>query len=258
MDVNARKNRWRRAQNAKIREERVIAGYVEIKHPNIYKEAAGFYNMLNQKYPSKCDLRKTNEYECLKMPMAGEIIKKYYVRKSYPNIKKTVDVETHNPIKNYNDNLQLKIPLMSHNTAKTAVSTQDPTVEFTETDTTQTLLNKEIEKVMDQLREDPYIRDFFSNMPETSESTQDPPIEPPNMSETSESNQEPPIEPVEIVIGETNTIQPTLNEDLPTEVIEEIMAGLREDPHLEAYFSDIDIDIDIAENSPLEDELASW
>ena len=235
MDANTRKNQWRRAQNAKIREERVIAGYVEIKHPDIYNEAAGFYNMLNQKYPSKCDLRKTNEYECLKMPMAGEIIKKYYVRKSYPNIKKTVDVEIHNPVKKYKDNLQLKIPLMSHNTAKTPVSTQDPTVEFTETDTT-------------------------SNMPETSESNQDPPIEPPNMSETSESNQKPPIEPVEIVIDETNNIQPTLNEEIPTEVIEEIIGGLREDPYLEGYFldMDMDIDIDIDVNSPLDDELASW
>ena len=93
---------------------------------------------------------------------------------------------------------------------------------------------------------------------ETPELNKNPTVEP---TETPELNQNPPVEPAEIVIGETSetdTIHATLNEEIPPEVIEKIMTGLREDPHLESLFSDMDIDIDIPESSPLEDELLYW
>ena len=48
-----RKNLWRRIEADRVREQRIITGYVALKHPEVYKEAAEFYNLLNEKYPGK-------------------------------------------------------------------------------------------------------------------------------------------------------------------------------------------------------------
>ena len=52
----------RREAAAKARQDRTIASYLEKKYPEIYNEAVVFYNGLNQKYPTKLDLRKTEEF----------------------------------------------------------------------------------------------------------------------------------------------------------------------------------------------------
>ena len=208
MESNIRKNRWRRAEAVRIREQRIISGYAEIKYPDIYKEAAGFYNLLNKKYPSKNDLRKTNEFELLKMDMPGEITKKYYKRrKEYPSIKKSVAVESHNP----RDNMQLIIPLMEHPNTSTKPSGQEPPVETP-------VGSQDIAKAA--------------------------------------GSQDTIIEEAEIIIDGTNSFQPTLNDEIPNKIIEEIMNGLSQDPDLQSFFADIDIDID--ENSTLERELLLW
>ena len=232
MERTDRKNEWRRAQAIKIREERIISGYVETKYPEIYAEAAAFYNVLNKKHPSKRDLRKTDDYHVWKASIKPKIVKPSSGAKTYPNIKKAtyVDIESSSATKKYGDNFQLKIPLMTYERkpAKTPESCQ-------ETDVTQAGLDEEIEKIMAELRQDPCLGRFFSDLnspAELIESIQDPPV---------------PIEPAEIVI------QSTLSGEIPSEVLENIVTGLREDPHLDSIFEDMDI-----ENSPLEDELELW
>ena len=216
---NNRKNRWRKEESARVREQRIITGYVELKYPEVYKEAAGFYNLLNEKYPAKNDLRKTNEYEWLKTDIPNEITKKYYKRKEYPNIKKrtTVDVQKHNPRTECTDNMQLVIPLMATITTETTESAQE----------SQTI-TKPAES----------------------------PIESVAAVETADPNEHPQIELAETVIDSTNSFKPTLTDEIPDIILEEIMASLREDPYLEEFFSDTDIDIN--ETSPLEMELESW
>ena len=71
MSSMERKNIWRRMQTAKVRETRVITGYIEFKHPEVYKEAKEFYTELNNLYPGKKDLRKTNEFEWIKTGFPG-------------------------------------------------------------------------------------------------------------------------------------------------------------------------------------------
>ena len=203
MESTDRKNRWRRAEATRIREQRIITGYIELKHPEAYKEAASFYNLLNEKYPSKKDLRKTNEYEWLKAEIPGEITKKYYKRrKTYPSIKQNVFVEIHNP----SDNMQLIIPLMNH-----PAKTTEPPVEQTVEPPAES-----IDKVAE--------------------------------GETSERIQDTIIEEGEIIIDAS------LNDEIPNDMIEEIINGLRQDPDLHSIFEDIDID----ESSPLEKELMLW
>ena len=236
---NSRKNRWRRAESARVREQRIISGYVELKYPEVYKEAAGFYNLLNEKYPTKNDLRKTNEYEWLKTDIPNEITKKYYKRKDYPNIKKrtTVDVQTHNPRKECSDNMQLVIPLM-------------------ESITTAAQESQSITKPAESGQESQSITQPAESGQESQSITQ--PSESPNESAAAveTTDEHPQVELAETIIDTTNSFMPTLNDEIPDNILEEIMAGLRQDPYLEEFFSNIEIDID--ETSPLERELESW
>ena len=112
---------WRRAQAAKVRQERTITAFIKAKHPEIYGEAAVFYNELNKRYPNKNDLRKVPEFQTLSLSIPDQPSK--YWKKEYPNI--TVNVSS-----TFNDNLQLKIPLLSNKTA------EDTPVQFSEITTT--------------------------------------------------------------------------------------------------------------------------
>ena len=235
MDRNLRKNQWRKAQAAKIREERVIKGYVETKYPEIYEEASAFYNRLNEKYPTKCDLRKTNEYCNLKTSTTQETINRS--GKRYPNIKKALYVnagsfsKAQDTIKNFQDNFELKIPLMSN-------VTKNPTPGPAESDTQ---LDKEITEIMSMIREDPSLAGFFK-LNHKQDSTPD-------------QIENPPVEPAEIVIS-TSDMASDMAQSLPDNEIEKMIHELQQDPNLKDIFSEIEIDI--PETSPLEDEVLFW
>ena len=53
----------RRNETSRVRESRIINGYVLFKHPGIYAKAKDFYAKLDALYPAKKDLRKTYEYQ---------------------------------------------------------------------------------------------------------------------------------------------------------------------------------------------------
>ena len=123
-----RKNISRREETMRVREERVITGYVRYTHPEVYKEAYEFYNNLNKVYPQKKDLRRTNEYEMLKNEETRKM-RKYYSRKA-PKVKIV------------QDKMVLRIPLMPKNDTETVIQpvdipiSQQVTVETTTQETT--------------------------------------------------------------------------------------------------------------------------
>ena len=59
-------NSLRREEAKRRRLERVIAGYINICHSEIYNEAWQFYKGLEEMYPDKKDLRKTPAFMSLK------------------------------------------------------------------------------------------------------------------------------------------------------------------------------------------------
>ena len=67
-----RHNELRRRSRGKARKAIFIADYVEVKYSNIFKEAEGLFNMLNEKYKDKHDLRKTDEFLFFKLTMEGK------------------------------------------------------------------------------------------------------------------------------------------------------------------------------------------
>ena len=103
MNSKELRQEWRRAQAAKVREERIITAYVKAKHPEIYNNAAVFYNKLNEKYPKKYDLRKVKEFKTLLSDNSPKPQK--YQEKTFPSI--TVNAQP-----TFTDCIQLRIPLL--------------------------------------------------------------------------------------------------------------------------------------------------
>ena len=96
-----RKNIWRREETERVREGRIITGYVKYKYPEVFSEAKEFFDELNELYPRKKDLRRTNEFEWLKTGSGMKQRKFYQRRVKYQKKKKQVS-----------DNMMLRIPLL--------------------------------------------------------------------------------------------------------------------------------------------------
>ena len=120
MSVNAKAQRRKDAAK-KIRKDRVITGYIEKNYPQIYKEAEGFYDTLNNAYPDKKDLRRTNEYAC--MGVGCLTINKRYSRTIIPK-KKRVENNV-----NLKDNMVLDIPLLTKQNNKVIDMSQDSQIQ---------------------------------------------------------------------------------------------------------------------------------
>ena len=63
----------RRTRRNKIRQELIISEYIQLKYFDIYSEAAEFYSVLNNMYPTKHDLRKTDEYKVWKSGFTAKL-----------------------------------------------------------------------------------------------------------------------------------------------------------------------------------------
>ena len=263
--MDHRANSWRRQLAVKARQDRTIVEYLQLKRPEVYNEAVEYYNVLNKKYPSKLDLRKTDEFHALRASVNGETQSKRktrrrtYAKRTFPDITKTIPVK--NPAQEttvvLEDNMQLNIPLISYPDKGTTEPSESSKID------------REIEEIMNELKHDPILSSFFqihfSEPTETpSEPTETPsgPTETPSEpTETPSGPTETPSEPTDIVIEPAEIvidIQPSITEEIPKRVITEIVAELQEDPHLESVFDEMDIDIEIPSSSPLEEELLSW
>ena len=69
MDLTCRNERrrvLRKAQSYTSRRGTFVADYVQNKYNNIYVEAIQFHDLLNDLYPGKTDLKKTEEYRVWK------------------------------------------------------------------------------------------------------------------------------------------------------------------------------------------------
>ena len=109
--------------------------YIHEKYPDIHDEACEFFAMVNQRYPGKRDLSKTHEFKHIK-----------------DQPKNTRMLEP-----------QLEIPLIPNNTVITP--TNDPTTTTTEEiPPVIDLENEEIEKIIDELRQDPDLASVFNDI----------------------------------------------------------------------------------------------
>ena len=74
-EAQDRHNERRRQFTGKARQAVFTMEYIQMKYPEIYNEAEGFFTILDLRYPDKHDLRKTNEYASFKHITEGKASK---------------------------------------------------------------------------------------------------------------------------------------------------------------------------------------
>ena len=229
----------RREEVIRIKQNRVIEGYVFHNHPEIYKKAKALYTALDALYPGKNDLRRTQEYQQAIGKGTGKDKYKYKYLKRYTatpqNQDETVQA-TNSPVVPANSPVVPVIPY-----EETVQATNSPVVPA----------NSPVVPVI------PY--------DETVQATNSP-VVPPNSPVV-------PVIPYEETVQATNSpVVPANTPDtlplLPDEVVNNIVKELMKEPDINTFFENFDtgfqetdtlydpIDMEINEGlTPLEKEL---
>ena len=208
-----RKNVYRREESHRVRQERIITGYVKHRYREIYVEACEFYQHLNKIYPTKKDLRRTNEYLWL-CDGTETTMRKYYPRKGEKK-----------------DKMVLKIPLMSedeipicqHHTVLESSMQEEPVVENV-VEIIEPTGNDESSG-----QEETVVESVAEIVVETTE---------PSVNDESSSQDE------TVAVNVAETTEPSDLLPVSEETIEQIIGDLREDPDIANFFQDIDFEHD--------------
>ena len=281
---NAYKNQKRRESRSKIREALFVHEYVETKYFHIYEEVAKVYNALNETYPCKPDLRRTEEFRIWKNSIAME--------RSFPSIPVPRQKQrryAHTPHNN------IPLPLYVDHTSNLTVlpdEGNENSVPRTETESSpstpesiQTKLDSgkimqlntsNLTVLPDEGNENSVPRTETESSPSTPESIQTkldsgkimqlkiPLLTPAKKNPDSvQTSVEMPSEILETVMDEViqesnDILHPSLLDEISPEIIDKIISELREEPELMDIVAGIEVglDIDIPDlDDPLEDEL---
>ena len=240
-----KKNYLRRQYRQQARAALFIQEYIEHKYPEIYEESVAFYNHVNSIYPEKKDLRKTDQFKALKLGFT-------FVAKQGDNVVKNPR-QVYQPISALN---QQNFTIVCYKDQQTTTeqtiteqttteqtiteqtTTEQTTTEQTTTEQTTTEQTEKAEKIM-QLRiplMSPGVITQTVNVV------------------TQEIVEENPLSTAyDQILAED--IAPTLNEEIPQEAFDRIMAELRQDPDLNKIIEDIELEqIDMDVDIPLEDD----
>ena len=236
-EKNTYKNNIRRQKRNETRQALLINDYLKHTKPKIYEEAAIFYNDLNERYPTKKDLRKTDEFKAIKLGFTcvEKNGKRSYSKQVFQSIAideptiLTIDAQepVHSEEATHPEGesetaktekiMQLRMPLM-----KTAVFTQT--------------ISHVIEETIEQ------------NSPQAT------------------GNEENPLQTAyNEVLTDSTQLHPTLSEEIPDEIIKKILDELQQDPELHNIMDEceqqieikqLDMDVDLPDiDDRLEQEL---
>ena len=197
-----KKNFARRQHRQEAREALCVKEYLRHKYPEAYEEACAFYNFVNSIYPTKPDLRRTEEFKALKN---GFI----FVAKNKDKVL-TKPVQVYQPIANLTEQ---DFIIHSYKVPETAM--QEPQIQLEEIEQTVTETPQiQPEEIEQTVTETPQIQ------PEEIEQTvtETPQIQPEEIEQT--VTETPQIQPEEIeqTVTETPQIQPEEMEQPATEI----------------------------------------
>ena len=250
-----------------IREGTFIADYVKTKYSQIYEEAAALYNSINKLHPNKPNLRKSMQYRMWKNQMAqvnGQPLQpiprqrdRYAKPTDYPDITAEVNnnmSETPTSLSPDQMNLLagtkqfvLEIPLIHpHNTVITQASQdqQPETHVLEEGDQPETHVLEEGDQPETHVQEE-------GDQPETHVQEEG------DQSETRVQGEEG---------GLLESLDPSLFDAVPSDVVDKIIADLQKDPDLKQIMDDLqnqhiheqimDLEIDFPDlEDPLQEEI---
>ena len=260
----------RRERQSKVRQALLINEYVYTKYFTIYQEAAQYYNQLNSLHPMKCDLRKCEEFKAWKMATCGYPLRvtKRYHKVYHSNIPvgqhPELFVQSESPDRTEQ---QLELPVQPESPDRTEqqleLPVQPESPDRTEQHPELPVQPESPDRTEQQLEQ-------TANPGEKVMQLKIPLLEPSVVTETlqiltQETIQENPLQvAAEGITQETTTIHPSLQEELPQDVIDRIINELREDPELKTIMTDIEQDLefeqvgmelDIRDDDRLENEL---
>ena len=242
-----RANELRRMEKSKRRQAYFVAEYIQVKYFQLYGEAANFYNALNTLYPNKYDLRKTAEYRSWKMAFNGEKLKSKRKPPLYQNI----------------ENIAQQQPETEPQSPET--EPQSPETEPQSPETEPQSLETEPQSLETEPQSPETEPVVYSDNMELKIPLLDYQPQTPRNSTPTVTTQT-----VEIITEETlsqSTIENNILNELTAERIDEIINELRQDFELQNIFSEVQqeielddegIDIDIANDIRLENELLTW
>ena len=167
-----RENEMRRLATRKKNADKVIIGYIKTKHPVVYGEAEKYLQGLNAEYPDKKDLSKTKRFQnmlrteatCENCQVRSKVVRmdSFRLQIELNDYTKTAnppaqDSPAEVTLQTSRDEMAKANTLAELATA--AVTAQDPQ------DATLSLMDEgTLEEIMNDLREDPTIADFFSDV----------------------------------------------------------------------------------------------
>ena len=263
-----KKKQQRRENTSKKRQDQFITDYVYHKYGVIYNEAAQFYNILNQRYP-KYDLRKNEEYRKWKRKLTGqpEKITQKYLKPSYPFIQNSIAIHPESILtvvydeqESTHENPEQNETVPAENPEQNEMipdenPEQNETIPDENPEQNETVPDENPEQNetdSDEDQETVYNDNMQLKIP-LFELTKKPNV-------TTETLQT----VTEEILQEGDQIEPSLHDEIDQEVIEKIIAELRNEPELQDVFSSIEqqleieqigMEIDIPEDTRLEDEL---
>ena len=284
------KKEQRRQGRSKVRQSLFINDYIFYKHYVIYQQAAQLYNELNEIYPKKPDLRRTEEFKNWKLDVTGQprsVKRKTKKRHPYtfpshanipiakcidPHANFTVVVPPESPRglaessdhQNVKKVMELRIPLMCPPAETPRTVTEEVLEPSLNTETvTEEVLEPSLcaETVTEEVLE-PSL-----NTETVTEEVLEPSL---NTETVTEEVLEPSLytETIQIVTEEVLeegilSLEPSLHEEISPEIIQKIVKELSQDPGLEDIltsfeehkeFKQLGMDLDIPDDR-LENEL---
>ena len=241
-----RKNYARRQHRQEARQALFIKDYVKEKYRDVYEEASAFYNHVNNIYPTKPDIRRTDEFKAIRSGFAFVLKNKNKVlTKPLQVYKPITDLSEQSFIAHYYPTTETQqstteTQQSTTETQQSTTETQQPTTE-TQQPTTETQTK---EKTM-QLRI--------------------PLLSPSSVTQTQNIITQEIVEenPLTVACNQTipEDIHPIFDDEIPQETYEAILRELRQDPDLSKIMDDLDMadfDLDMMdEDDRLEQELCN-
>ena len=275
-EIIERRKEKRREKQSKIRQALMINDYIYTKYFTIYEEAARYYNELNAIHPAKYDLRKCPEFKAWKAGVNGHSIcnKKNYVKAYHSDIPLDSPDKQPNaseiPFEQPLDILVQPIespdqqpdasPIVQLNASEIPIEPLEIIVESTESPNEHPVpspIQQPIEqpvprpihvpvkgrKSLQKMEKKPGKKVLELKIPLLK-----PAVVTKTLctvtQETVQEGENPLQIATEEIMEESTMINPTLEDELPKEVIDRIINELREDAELKNIMEDIEQDFD--------------
>ena len=233
-----KKNIARRQHRQDAREALFVKEYLRHKYPDAYEEACAFYNYVNSIYPTKCDLRKTEEFKAMKLGFT-------FVAKNKDKVL-TKPLQVYQPITNLSEqNFTIhcfQTPQMPGEIEQTATETPEE-IEQTPTETPGEI-EQPITETPQMPEEPPTEIPQATNQNKQTKTFQltIPLLSPKLITETRKTITEESLITVASNQSIPEDIETIFNDEIPQETYDTIVRELRQDPELARLMDDIELD----------------